>query len=60
MMKTPPEAPEPRTQDRGKEETVIVGVMPPPGLRWRIVGKWPDGRTEDILREMGEDMGDDD
>jgi hypothetical protein len=59
LLKTPPKPRPKRERDKGKvvdETPVITGVLPPPGFRWRILGKWPDGRTEDILREMDQEV----
>ena len=58
LLKTPPKSRAElaeelrRAKAAARKDRVIIGVLPPPGLRWQILGKWPDGRTEDILREM--------
>ena len=53
LLKTPPQPRPKRKRGKGSAfATVITGCLPPPGYRWQILGKWPDGRTEDILREM--------
>jgi hypothetical protein len=35
---------------------VIIGCLPPVGFEWQILGKWPHGDTEDILRGMGQEV----
>lgn len=58
LLKTPPKSRAElaeelrRAKAEARKDRVIMGVLTPPGLRWQILGKWPDGRTEDILREM--------
>jgi len=58
LLKTPPKSRAElaeelrRAKEEARKDRVITGVLPPRGFEWRTSGKWPDGRTEDILREM--------
>jgi hypothetical protein len=49
LLNTPPQPRPKRERSKGRvieEDPVVIGVLPPPGFRWRILGKWPNGRTE--------------